>query len=51
MTVTALKPDTVIVNQQINTVEIFELTVPFQTNIKARNKFKANKYAHFATEI
>ena len=51
MTVTALKPDIVIVNEKTKTVEIFELTVPFETNIKSRNKFKANKYAHFATDI
>jgi hypothetical protein len=51
MTVTALKPDIVIVNEKSKTVEIFELTVPFETNIKARNKFKTDKYAHFATDI
>ena len=32
-------------------MEIFELTVPFETNIKARNKLKADTYAHFATDI
>ena len=51
MTVTALKPDIVIVNDKDKVVEIFELTVPFEGNIKARNTQKSNKYAHFATDI
>ena len=28
-----------------------ELTVPFETNIKARHETKADKYAHFTTDI
>ena len=51
MTVTVLKPDIVIVNEKDKVVEIFELTVPFEGNIKARNTQKSNKYAHFATDI
>ena len=47
MAVTELKPDIVIVNDNEKTVEIFELTVPFESNIKARHTFKSNKYAHF----
>ena len=45
--VTELKPDIVIVNDKEKTVEIFELTVPFEYNIKARHTFLSNKYAHF----
>ena len=49
--VTELKPDIVIVDERKKTVDIFELTVPFEGNIKARNMMKSNKYAHFATDI
>ena len=49
--VTELKPDIVIINDKEKTVEIFELTVPFESNIKARNIFKSNKYAHFSRDI
>ena len=51
MAVTQLKPDIVIVNEKEKTVDIFELTVPFESNIKARNIYKSNKYAHFSTDI
>ena len=51
MAVTELKPDIVIVNDKEKTVEIFELTVPFESNIKARNIYKSNKYAHFSRDI
>ena len=30
---------------------MFELTVPFEGNIKDRNLLKSNKYSHFATDI
>ena len=43
MAVTELKPNIVI--------EIFELTVPFESNIKARNIFKSNKYAHVSRDV
>ena len=43
MAVTELKPDIVIVNDKEKTVEILELTVPFESNIKARNTYKSNK--------
>ena len=46
MTVTQLKPDLVIVNEKEKTVDIFELTVPFKGNIKARNTYKSNKCAN-----
>ena len=32
-------------------VHIVELTVPFEGNIKERNTYKHNKYAHFLTDI
>ena len=51
MAVTSLKPDIVIVDELKKTVNIFELTVPFEGNIKTRNMQKNNKYAHFVTDI
>ena len=51
MAVTELKPDIVIVNNTDKTVNILELTVPFERNIKTRNTFKNNKYAHFTRDI
>jgi len=51
MAVTELKPDLVIVNEKEKTVDIFELTVPFEGNIKARNTYKSNRYAHFVKDI
>ena len=51
MAVTELKPDLVIVNDQKKTVDIFELTVPFEHNITTRHTFKSNKYAHFSKDI
>ena len=49
--VTAEKPDIVIIDEKKKTLDIFELTVPFEFNIEARNKFKNNKYAHFIQDI
>ena len=49
LAVTSLKPDLVILNN--SSVNIFELTVPFETNIDSRHTFKCNKYAHFLTDI
>ena len=51
LTVTNLKPDIVIINKANKTVNIVELTVPFEGNIKQRNTDKTNKYAHFITDI
>ena len=47
--VTPLRPDIVILNN--NDVNIFELTVPFETNIDKRHLFKMNKYSHFLKDI
>ena len=49
ITVTSLKPDLVILDK--SSVNIFELTVPFETNISNRHTYKANKYAHYLTGI
>ena len=51
MALTTLKPDIVIVDDKNKTVDIFELTVPFEGNIKKRNLEKSNKYAHFVSDI
>ena len=47
--VTSLKPDVVILDK--STVNIFELTIPFETNIHSRHTYKVNKYAHYLTDI
>ena len=51
MIVTNLIPDVVIVDEKKKNVAIFELTAPFETNIKARHEQKSDKYAHFVTDI
>ena len=45
--VTAEKPDLVIIDRMEEKVDIFELTVPLETNIKNANTQKMNKYEHF----
>ena len=49
MTVTALKPDLVICDSDF--VNIYDLTVPFESNINGRHTYKTNKYAHFLSDI
>ena len=49
--VTEQKPDIVVINAEKGTVKLLELTVPFEGNIKERNKDKTDKYAHFLTDI
>ena len=49
LAVTSLKPDLVIMDN--STVNIFELTIPFETNINARHTYKSDKYAHYLTDI
>ena len=51
MTVTTLKPDIVIVDENNKKAVIYELTVPFERNIDKQHKYKSNKYAHFETGI
>ena len=49
--VTAQKPDLVIIDRMEEKMDIFELTVPLETNIKNANTQKMNKYEHFITDI
>ena len=49
--VTAEKPDLVIIDRMEKKMDIFELTVPLETNIKNANAQKMNKYEHFITDI
>ena len=49
--VTAEKPDLVIFDRMEEKMDIFELTVPLETNIKNTNAQKINKYAHFISDI
>ena len=49
--VRAEKPDLVIMDRMEEKINIFELTVPLETNIKNANTQKMNKYEHFITDI
>ena len=49
--VTTEKPDIVIIDEQKKTVDIFELTVPFDTRIDKAHNLKMDKYSHFTTDI
>ena len=49
--VIAEKPDLVIIDRIEEKMDIFELTVPLETNIKNANTQKMNKYEHFITDI
>ena len=48
---TAEKPDLVIIDRMDEKMDIFELTVPLEKNIKNANTQKMNKYEHFITDI
>ena len=48
---TNLKPDIVILDEKNKKAVIYELTVPFETNIHKQHKYKSEKYAHFETDI
>ena len=43
--------DLVIIDRMEEKMDIFELTVPLETNIKNANAQKMNKYEHFITDI
>ena len=43
--------DLVIINRMEKKMDIFELTVPLEKNIKDANTQKMNKYEHFITDI
>ena len=49
--VTTHKPDLVIIDKKASTLNILELSVPFEQNIEARHTEKSNKYAHFVTDV
>ena len=49
--VTNLKPDIVILDQKKQTVNIFELTVPYERRIEISHKLKMEKYQHFSKDI
>ena len=49
--VTTQKTDLLIIDRMEERMEIFELTVPLETNIKNVNTQKMNKYEHFITDI
>ena len=49
--VTPLIPDIVLIREDKNTCDIWELTVPFETNIRKQHEYKQNKYSHFLTDI
>ena len=51
LTITTDRPDIVILDKKSKTVHIFELTVPFESNIVSRNISKNNKYAYLSTDI
>ena len=48
---TSLWPELVIIDKMEEKMDIFELTVPLETNIKNANAQKMNKYEHFITDI
>ena len=49
--VTTLKPDVVIIDNEKNETEIFELTVPGEQRLKKAYDLKLDKYQHFTTDI
>ena len=49
--VTPLKPDLVIIDIKNMTVEVAELTCPWETRIEVAHKLKTEKYSHFVTDI
>ena len=51
LTVTTLKPDNVIIDEKEKKCMIYELNVPFESNIHKQPKYKTNKYAHFKKDI
>ena len=51
LVVTSERPDIVITDQNANTVDILELTVPDERNISGRHKYKQDKYSWMLTDI
>ena len=48
---TALKPDIVIVNEEIREIVVFELTCPWDSNIVSSHTFKSQKYASLIADL
>ena len=46
-----IRPDSVIINNKKKSLNLFELTVPFETNDQKRHIDKTNKYAYLKTDI
>ena len=51
ITITAERPDIVIIDNKNKNLKVFELTVPFETNINERHNQKQEKYQHLITDI
>ena len=49
--VTTLNPDIVIIDNQKQTIHLFELTYPAERNIDTRYTEKTNKYSHNPSDI
>ncbi len=49
--ITSDRPDLVILSRKSKTISIFELTVPFENNIKKDHQYKCHKYAHLAIDL
>ena len=51
LTITLDRPDIVIIDRKKKKLHIFELTVPFERNIKQRHTEKTNKYGYLVHDI
>ena len=51
LTVTADRPDIVVLDKAKKAVYILELTAPFESNISTRHTYKTNKYAYLLKDI
>ena len=49
--ITNLKPDMVIINRQNKTLILFELSVPFETNIDSTHSYKIDRYLTLIADI
>ena len=49
--VTSQRPDIVIIEKPSKKAHIFELTVPFETNIHKEHEYKQGKYDHFKQDL
>ena len=48
---TSDRPDLVVISREKKTVSIFELTVPFESNINKDHQFKCHKYTHLVIDL